>query len=260
MSSRPWLILVLLAVLTTGCGSGPTSFRTLDDFSALDLADHSLITTGSLPPPPKGFSDADVASLAEPLTEMAERGTYDPRVWHPASQQSAIDRVLRDLDPEILDVILDTVHEQLDGRPWASFVGTVFAPDVKVIGKPRMQRATWDVDLEMVDGEPWLGVKLQTRTFYAIRHDERPRIVIVSHTWGLSAPGPVGSFIPSPELAAAAIGAEPCAFILRSVITPEPNEKRYLKEMKHELSDDSPSRFVEPDGDNGDATAKACRT
>jgi hypothetical protein len=259
MSPRPWLTLVLLAVLTAGCGSPAPTYRTLGDFSSLDLEDHSLITTGSIPPPPKGFSNADVRVLAEMLTEVAERGAYDREVWHPESQQAAIDHVLRDLDPDVRDLLLDAVREQLDGRPWASFVGTVFADGVKVIGKPRMQRATWDVDRDDVDGEAWLTVRLQTRTFYAVRHKGRRNVIVATHTWGLSTPGPVGSFVPVPELGAEAIGAEPCAFILRSVITPEPNEKRYLKDMKEQLRDASPTRFVEPSGDNGEATAKACR-
>ena len=259
MRSRSWLALVLFAVLTAGCGSPPPTYRTLDDFSSLRLSDHSLITTGSLPPAPRGFRDSDVESLAEMLTEVAERGIYDREVWHPKSQQTAIDHVLEALDGEVRDLLLDAVRTQLDGRPWANFVGRVFADDVEVIGKPRMQRATWDVGREVIDGQARLTVRLQTRTFYEIRHERRHSIVVASHTWGLSAPRPIGSFIPVPELAAEAIGADACAFILRSVITPEPDEKRYLKDMRAELRDSSPTTFTEPTGDNGDATAKACR-
>lgn len=191
------------------------------------------------------------------LTEVAEHGTYDRKIWHPTSQQAAIDRVLRHLDHEVRDVLLDAVRDQLDGRPWASFVGTVFADHVDVVGEPRMQRATWDADRDDVGGKPRLAVRLQTRTFYAIRHKGRRSIVVVTHTWGLSTARPVGAYVPVPELAAEAIGAEPCAFILRSVITPEPDERRYLKDMR-EILDASPTRFAEPTGDNGDATGKAC--
>lgn len=259
MRPGPWLALPLLAVLTAGCGSTPPTYRTLDDFSALDLASHSLITTDSLPPAPKGFSDADVASLAKMLTEIAERAVYDREVWHPESQQAAIDHVLDALDPDVRELLLNAVRDQLDDRPWASFVGTVFADGVEVIGEPLMQRATWDADRKDIGGERRLSVRLQTRTFYAVRHQERRSVIVATRTWGLSTPAPVGSFVPVPEVGAQAIGAEPCAFVLRSVITPEPNEKRYIADMERELGDASPMTFVEPTGDNGAKTAKACR-
>lgn len=259
MSPRAWLPLLLLAVLTTGCGSAPPTYRTLDDFSSLDLADHSLITTGSLPPAPEGFSDADVETLGEMLTEVAERGTYDREVWHPESQQAATDHVLKPLKPAVRRALRRLAQDQLSGRPWASVVGTVFADDVEVIGKPRMQRATWDVDRDEVDGMAWLDVRLQTRTFFALRHHSRNSVVAMTHTWELTSPAPIDTYYPAPGVGADVAGADSCAFILRSVITPEQDERRYLRDMKAELRDTSPTKFTEPTGDDGDATAKACR-
>lgn len=259
MRSRSWLILLLLATLTTGCGSPPPTYDTLDDFASLELSDHSLITTDSLPPAPKGFTDSDIESLASMLTEVAERGTYDPQVWHPDSQRAAIDHVLRPLHPQVRRELRRIARDQLSGRPWASVAGAVFARDVRVVGKPRMQRATWDVSRQVTDDVTWLRVRLQAKTFFAVRHRNRSSVVAVTHTWTLMSPAPIDDYYPAAGIGLHVGGADSCALILRGVITPDPDERRYVKEMKDELDDDSPTRFTEPKGDNGDATAEACR-
>lgn len=259
MRPHRWSVLVLLALLTSGCDSQPPTYRSLDDFSSLELADHSLIGTGSLPPAPRGFSDSDVRSLAETLSVIAQRGTYDRQAWHPKSQNAAIAHVLAGLEPTVRHDVRRLAAEQLSGRPWASVVGTVFGDDVRVIGKPRMQRATWDVDREDVRGVAWLNVRLQTRTFYSVRHHGRPSVVIMTHTWQVESPAPLGDYYPAVGFSADPVGADGCTFVLRSVITPDSDDKRYRAEMKKELRRATTTKFVEPTGDAGAATAKACR-
>ncbi len=120
---------------------------------------------------------------------------------------------------------------------------------------PLMQRATWDVGVDRSGDEPWLNVRLQTKVFYAVHVGERRSVIAILHTWLLTSPTPVSRFYPAIGFSAHTAGADPCAFILRSVIRPDPNEKRYLAEMKKVL-DESPTKFVEPSGDNGTEIAK----
>jgi hypothetical protein len=120
-----------------------------------------------------------------------------------------------------------------------------------------MQRATWDVRRE-VDHVPQLDVKLQTQTLYAVRHLGRPSVVAVTRTIGLRSPDPAADFYSSFTLAVDAVGSEPCDFVVRSIIRPEPNVKRYRKAMAA-LIDKPAKGFIEPTDDDSEATAKACR-
>jgi hypothetical protein len=260
MSHKSWTFLaVAVVVLTAGCGRDPAppTYRTLDDFSALDLSTQSLVSSATLPKPPKGFTKADVEALAGELTEMSTRGTYNRDVWHPATQDEAIRLVLLGLDRDTRTWIKDSARHSLDGRPWANVVGTVFAPDVRVIATPRMQRATWDVRRENDHGAQ-LYVSLQTETLYPVQRLGHTSVIAVTRTIGLRSPDPAAGYYSSFTLAVDTPGADQCDFVLRSVLRPEPDAKKYRTVMAALVAKPA-TGFVEPTDDDSAATAKACR-
>jgi hypothetical protein len=90
-----------------------------------------------------------------------------------------------------------------------------------------------------------------------VRQHGRAAVVAVIRTIGLSSPDPSTGHYSSITLAVEAPGSEPCDFVLRSILRPEPDAKRYASAMAA-LVNKPVTGYVEPT-DNSAATAQACQ-